>query len=345
MPFVGRSQIFAKLNEPLLKIQDEFERNLQIINSFNHHYFSSYHYDKTFLASISEITKRESKRKGLEILADIESEFQNVQISHLRCKDNLLLIIFHIPTVVIKDQVSIYRAIPVYTPIPSNHKLSKGPNSFMIPQLNPDLFAISSDYKHHKEIFTIYCDKVLNQNFCHEYPNLEPEPETSCLSSLFFGQSDSARDLCPFGIGTNTEVQRVQLTSTNHFFVSSSFIQTQIHCSFAQHLELPIVTINQTTRVSIPQGCGIELPTSSVWSSWNFKNLPYRVTTIKNDLSSFLVTYYIIIHLQWMKKVLIVLLYALALVLVDLYFEKDKFLELIPFLLFIQNLNFGQDQE
>ena len=72
MPFVGRSQIFAKLNEPLLKIQDEFERNLQIINSFNHHYFSSYHYDKTFLASISEITKRESKRKGLEILADIE---------------------------------------------------------------------------------------------------------------------------------------------------------------------------------------------------------------------------------------------------------------------------------
>ena len=352
-PSVGWSHFWTKLNELLSNIRSEFENNILFFNSFTDPYYPYFYFDGAFLASVSKIAKSESKRQGLEILADVDTELQHVEISHLRCKDNLILAIFHIPTVVRKDQVSVYRAFPVYAPIPSNHKLSKGPNSFMTAQADHYLFFISSDKKQFTIMATdsvIHCHKFMNQNFCSGVPDLKPEPESSCLGSLFFGLSDIARNLCAFGTGTDKAVHSYQLTSTDYIFMSHHFIQTPIHCSFAQHLDSPTVTINQTTKVSIPQGCGIELPTRSVWSSWNFKTLPNKVSSVKLDLNSFLAQDY----LKWIEqyhnmllsmacKIPLMFLYAIAfgyLCVVD-----DSFKKLIPFILFIHNLNFVQLQE
>ena len=101
-PSVGWSYFWTKLNDLLSKIRSEFEKNILFFNYITDPYYPSFYFDGTFLASVSKIAKRESKRKSLEILADVDTELQHFEISHLRCKDNLILAIFHIPTVVVR---------------------------------------------------------------------------------------------------------------------------------------------------------------------------------------------------------------------------------------------------
>ena len=69
-------------------------------------------------------------------------------------------------------------------------------------------------------------------------------------------------------------------------FYRAHFCDKWAHCSFKHNYNLQTLILNQTSRVTIPEGCGIELPTRSIWPMSNFPNSAIQVSSIKLVLNT-----------------------------------------------------------
>ena len=278
-----------KIKEPLHTIHQRLENIVRITNLAQFNYLSFYHLDAKFVDSATKIARREAENRGLTVLpVDDERQLQHIQISLLHSTEHILVIL-HVPTVEKKEVIGVYNAIPVLTPAPKYHPVSRGKSSVIFPVLDPRaLLAITADNIRYS-VFNdpnMECYIMYQHKFCRGFPSLETGSEESCLSSLYTNHSLGAGNHCDFRIGFGRETVNYQISSTEHIFVTNELIFAPIHCSFKHNYNLQTLILNQTSRVTIPEGCGIELPTRSIWPMSNFPNSAIQVSSIKLVLNT-----------------------------------------------------------
>jgi hypothetical protein len=152
------------------------------------------------------------------------------------------------------------------------------------------------------------CSIYFGHILCKEFPPLDDGLQDSCLGSLFFGDWEGAHKHCHFGIFSIQEFS-VQISETKHIIVTANPLESQIHCTFEQRKESGVnfsnkffsvksltvlsikkivnvsrtekygpeftqyqveIFLNHSTTIELPQGCGIQLSSSSIFSGCQF---------------------------------------------------------------------------
>ena len=240
--------------------------------------------------SVETIALQEGFHNQVEHISD----YFQIEVTYLRTGEDIVIIV-HVPCIKSKALLKIYRYLPFPITLPftpRSHDMtirqSLDIQSFNLPQQSMDAIFDQNNLDHQQypealfitdksDLIAIGADKtfqILTQMdltncvqrnhvyLCDKNNVVKTDLTESCLGSLYLRQENGVRKHCKF---ERRPVQEIvyQLTDTEHLVYSPMLQTSSIVC---RNNTQETVYLDQSTRITVPQGCSLALNKHTIHS-------------------------------------------------------------------------------
>ena len=223
-------------------------------------------------------------------------DYFQLETSYIHTDDQLLIFI-HVPCSSLNNIFTLYKYIPFPFPcFPTSDSLNPSPSTIqeivnlehhvapsqptgLMVKADSDLIAIGKS-ENGKRFYVILTSADLDACYsrshtyiCEHHQVVRSDMSGTCLGSLFIQD--------PEGIEGNCRIERrplrekvYQLSPTDHLVYTPAPITTQIQCRNGSYFPLKL---KDTSRISVPHGCSVELTNHSIHSDFTLRISPEAI--------------------------------------------------------------------
>ena len=287
--------LYARLNHQVDTLELRVDTLIDTIQQLQHHRLSiKLLTQPQLIAMHADIKISAANMNSVPFPQNLQDYFQ-LETSYLNTGSEILILL-HVPCSTNDDLLTIYKYIPFPFPIlplpPSEESLSlstiqdlinldfpaAGPASlegltFMTDQ---DLIAIGKNKNGRAQYILLSstdldaCYRRSHTYICEKHQVIRSDITGSCLGALYVQHPEGVKENCKIDRRPLRETV-YQLTATDHLVFTPQPLTTQITCRNGSHFPLKI---RSTMRISLPEGCTIELANHTIQSDFSLSIAP-----------------------------------------------------------------------
>jgi hypothetical protein len=270
--------IYIEFDEVVTQVEERVTRLVNVVQQLQHRRLAVDWLTQPQLEALHKTIIAYTDEHNYALLTTHPSDYFQLELSYLRNEDGVLALL-HIPCTTTPDLMTIMRYIPFPIPLDSptrhspysvdqafnvNHNLlshslnstiSKNEALYLIAEA--DLIAIDGDSRFRLLTQSDFAACIQRNHIylCDKQQILGTDLPTTCLGSLYQKDPTGVRNNCRFERRPLRE--EVFQMDVNEFLVfSPSPYVSRVHCNNGTSFT---ADFGQTTRLSVPNGCSIEL--------------------------------------------------------------------------------------
>jgi hypothetical protein len=299
--------VYVEFDEVISDIEEKVDRIVNLVQQLQHRRLAIDWLSKEQLLLLHDTVLTYTQERNYALLTANPSDYFQLELSYLRNKDGVVLLL-HIPCTATPDLMTIMRYIPFPIPLSSNtyhtaYSVEQSLSSHQNPHFDPKLHIINETLTKREALYLVAEADLIAINGNSRYRLLTQSDFAACIQRNHIYLCDKQQILgtnllqtClgslyhkdPNGVKTNCKFERRPLReeifqiSTNEFLVFSPVpYVSRVHCNNGTSFT---ADFGQTTRLQIPNGCGITLKSHELAVEESIQvPLPASVTTWRWD--------------------------------------------------------------
>ena len=286
--------LYARLNHQVDTLEDRVLTLLDTIQQLQHHRLSIRLLTQPQLAAMhADIQASAASMNAVPFPQNLQDYFQ-LETSYLNTGSEILILL-HVPCSTNDDLLTIYKYIPFpfpILPLPPSDTVSlstiqdlinldfpaAGPASMegLTFNTDQDLIAIGKNKNNRAQYILLSstdldaCYRRSHTYICEKHQVIRSDITGSCLGALYVQHPEGVKENCRIDRRPLRETV-YQLTATDHLVFTPAPLTTQITCRNGSHFPLKI---RSTMRISLPEGCTIELANHTIQSDFSLRIAP-----------------------------------------------------------------------
>ena len=299
--------IYVEFDEVISDIEEKVDRIINLIQQLQHRRLAIDWLSKDQLLLLHDSVLTYTQERNYALLTANPSDYFQLELSYLRNKDGVVLLL-HVPCTTTPDLMTIMRYIPFPIPLGTHtfhtpYSVEQALATQTNPHFDPNLHAINQTLTKREALYLVAEADLIAINGNSRYRLLTQSDFAACIQRNHIYLCDKQQILgtnllqtClgslyhkdPSGVKTNCKFERRPLReevfqiSINEFLVfSPSPYVSRVHCNNGTSFT---ADFGQTTRLQIPNGCGITLKSHELMVEESIQvPLPASVTTWRWD--------------------------------------------------------------